>query len=269
MCVNVEAGALLLSIPDKNSLAFELHRQSVNSLRLAMGNLHTFAAEESCYDQHISASDSCDRILMLARAHLKADPSPMKNPMNVLSSALRCVAIAEENNLRQSRAEALVLVARVKYEMDDAVTALQMLDDLEVDIALCPAKVIGEALVLKAEILVTLSTEVDDSRSMLLHACDLLELAIPEFQKVEDYDDIQFSAYLLTRIAHQLDMPVERDQYARICRCGVMQPPQHPNFKNVPTPAEMPPGLRRLDTQGFRGFSASGSFFPLSVVVAS
>eukprot|EP00397_Hematodinium_sp_SG-2012_P009077 GEMP01009151.1.p1 GENE.GEMP01009151.1~~GEMP01009151.1.p1 ORF type:complete len:565 (+),score=98.85 GEMP01009151.1:595-2289(+) len=269
MCVNVECGALLLTIPNKDSVAFELHKRSVNSLRLAMGNLHAFASEEAWRpEQHVSLADTCERILMLARAHLKADAPPMKNPMNVLSLALRCLAIAEGNNLRQSRAEALVLVARVKYEMEDPVTALQMLDDLQVDIAMCSAKVVGEALVLNAEILVTLSTKVPDSQSMLLHAIDLLESAIPEFQKVEDYDDIQFSAYLLARIADQLNMFELRNRYALICRCGLPQAPSQADPHLIPTPWEMPPALLRLGTQGFDGLTACGNFYPLSVVVA-
>ena len=41
--------------------------------------------------------------------YIKADPSPMLYPMNLLSLALRCLAIAEERNLGQSRTEALLL----------------------------------------------------------------------------------------------------------------------------------------------------------------
>lgn len=273
LSVNCEAGSLLLAISDKRSHAFEIHRQSVNALRLAMGNFHALPPAETAsrHEEHITASDKCERLLLLARAHIKADPSPMLYPMNLLSLALRCLAIAEERNLGQSRTEALLLVARTRYEMRDSVTALQMLDDLQVDIASAPAKVKGEALILKAEILLDLAAKVEGECSyMLRHAADHLDTAMIELQQVEDYDNVQFCAYLLARIFHQLDLPERRNQYARICRYGLpKQGPCQTEGGIVLTRAEMPPGLSRLNTQEFLGFGTSGSFYPLSVVAAS
>jgi len=265
LSVNVEFAASLLTVSDQESLAFELHRQSVNYLRLTIGNLHAFAYDEPWRDErHVMATDTCDRIILLARAHLRAGT----NFVNVLALSLHCLVIAEAKNLRQSRAEALILICRVKYITGDAVTALQIMSDLQVEINGCKSKVIGEAHFLIAEILLSLALDVD--MSMLANAALSLEKAVVEFYNVQEYDSIKECFYLLARISHQFKMYKQRDLYAKYFREGLPLPREpDPKKKDelLPRPVRMPAALHRLGTTGFPGHSINSHFYPLATAL--
>lgn len=165
-----------------------------------------------------SSVDLCKHLLSCSAIHLKA-----QNPVGAMASCMRCISVAENANLLDVKAEALLMMARLKLEMQDFLGALQLAEEMQ----LASAKLRGELFLMQAETLLELlareaktetNTETMPSmiKKLLESIVERLQLAVKNFQVAKvSQDPYGHCHYLLARCYHQMGDLSQRDHHAR------------------------------------------------------
>jgi len=165
--------------------------------------------------------DLCGHLLCLADAHLIAH-----NPVGALGPCLRCLSIAENARLLHYRAEAVVRIARVKFDMQDFTAALQLVEEATPQLGAGGSmRLRGEALLLQADVLFALNArnarEAKDpgtKRRLLREVVSVLRGAVDAFEAVAELSPLRRCRYLLARACHELGDTDGRDVHAKAFR---------------------------------------------------
>ena len=210
------AGALRavpLSVATDAALRWRL---ATNEMRRSQGQL--LAAYQSAREAIASATSSsvgsvelCKHLLSCSAIHLKA-----QNPVGAMESCMRCITVAENANLLDVKAEALLMMAKLKLEMQDFLGALQLAEEIQ----LGSAKLKGELSLMQAETLLDLLARCSEPsmiKKLLDSIVERLQLAVSNFQVAKVSQDGQWSHchYLLARCYHQMGDVSHRDHHAR------------------------------------------------------
>jgi len=194
-------------------------RLAANSVRLDQRQL--LAAYRSAREAVEAAGiqgtpgEICSHLLCLADIHLEA-----RDPVAALGPCMRCLSAAESAHLLDYRAEALVRIARVKFEMHDLLGALQLAEEVTPQLAASgSARSRGDALMVQVDVLFALADHSGLERQRLLKAItELLVAAAGQFQAVAEVNSLQRCHYLLARSYHQLGDEHRRDTHAKLFR---------------------------------------------------
>lgn len=175
-----------------------------------------------------SSVDLCKHLLSCSAIHLKA-----QNPVGAMASCMRCISVAENANLLEVKAEARLMMARLKLEMQDFLGALQLAEEMQ----LASAKLRGELFLMQAETLLELLARAEAKREttpsmpsminkLLDSIVERLQLAVKNFQLAKvSQDPYGHCHYLLARCYHQMGDVSQRDHHAREFRLS-RQPSQ-------------------------------------------
>ena len=188
-------------------------RIATNETRLYQGQLQ--AAMAACQSYRMNnlhphnppSPELCKYLLNCCAIHLKA-----QNPAAALEPCMRCISIATKENLLDIKAEAQLMLARLKLEQQD-------FQVLEAEMHLGSAKLRGELHLMQAEAFLELLARSDqtESQKLLESIIEKLKLAVSNFQaaNVSSQEFYGHSHYLLARCFHQMGDVNARDHHAR------------------------------------------------------
>ena len=184
-------------------------RIATNETRLYQGQLQAaMAACQSYQSGNPPSPELCKYLLNCCASHLKA-----QNPAAALEPCMRCISIATKENLLDIKAEAQLMLARLKLEQQDFRV-------LEAEMHLGSAKLRGELHLMQAEAFLELLARCSDqteSQKLLESIIERLKLAVSNFQaaNVSSQEFYGHSHYLLARCFHQIGDVNQRDHHAR------------------------------------------------------
>lgn len=187
-----------------------------NEARLHQGQL--LAAMKSLGEGTSSSSSSSSsgssgsaevarNLLSSAEIHLKSE-----NPTGAMAPCMRCISVAENAKLLDVKAEAQLMLAKLKLEMRDFLGALQLAEEIPVT----SAKLRAELCLMQAETLLDMLARKEAATDLLEAIVERLQMAVSNFQaaKVSD-SNVGHCHYLLARCYHQMGNVSQRDHHAR------------------------------------------------------